>query len=103
MRVTIDRNLCGAWGPACEECFGVFLAHEMVPDRLCITSVADDGSPNLTALIHSGGYVGSLVVTEANRQAVIAEGWRSFTTLPDEAFDIQPPRGEYWRKNVWRG
>ena len=103
MRVTIDRNLCGAWGPACEECFGVFIARDFVPDRLCVTSAIDDGSPNLTVLIHSGNYTGSLVVTGQNRQAIISEGWRKFVALPDEAFDIQPPRGEYWRNNVWRG
>jgi len=102
VRVTIDRNLCGAWSPACEECFGVFLAHGE-PDRLCVTSVADDDSPNLTALIHSGNYTGSLVVTEANRVAIIQEGWRKFANLPDEAFDIQPPHGEYWRTQIWRG
>ena len=103
MRVTIDRNLCGAWSPACEECFGVFLARGYVPDRLCVTSVTEDGSPDLTAHIHSGEYTGSLVVTEENRDAMISEGWRKFATLPDEAFDIKPPRGEYWRTSIWRG
>jgi hypothetical protein len=103
MRITIDRNLCGAWSPACEECFGTFVAHGFPPDRLCLTSLIDDGSPDLTALIHSGGFVGTLIVTDENRDAVISEGWRNFTTLPDEAFDIQPPHGKYWRESIWRG
>lgn len=103
MRVTIDRNLCGAWAPACEECFGVFISRDFVPDRLCVTSSIDDGSPNLTALIHSGDSVGTLVVTEENRNAILREGWMRYASLPDEAFDIKPPHGDYWRKGVWRG
>ncbi len=103
MRATFDRNLCGAWAPACEECFGTFLTRGFFPDRLCVTSIVDDDSPNLNALIHSGTYVGTLTVTPENREAVIRNGWRKHCTLPDEAFDIKPPTGEYWRTGGWRG
>ena len=94
MRVNINRNLCGSWSPACEECFGVFLAHNDVPDRACITQVQEDGSDNLSVVIQSGHFVSSLLITAENRAAVIAEGWRKFSGLPDEAFDILPPRGD---------
>jgi hypothetical protein len=97
MRVTIDRNLCGAWGPACEECFNTFILRECPPDRSCITGMWDDDSPNVTAVIHSGHYVGMLIITPENRDAILAEGWRKFVTLPPEAFDIAPPHAEYIR------
>ncbi len=94
MKVTIDRNMCGSWMPACEECFGVFLAHGNVPDRACIVDVVDDGSPVLDAVVRSGHFVGTLVISPQDRQAAIREGWRKFSTLPDEAFDIVQPRAE---------
>jgi len=97
MRVTIDRNLCGAWGPACEECFATFARNDFAPDRPCITGMWDDGSPDFTVVIHSGVYVGTLKITKENRDAIIAEGWRKFCTLPPEAFDIVPPHAEYVR------
>ncbi len=102
MRVIIDRNTCGSWIAACEECFSAFLAHG-VPDRACVTSVVEDGSPNLTLLIHSGQHTTELVVTEENRAAIAAEGWRKFVNLPDDAFEIKPPHGEDLRKGGWRG
>jgi hypothetical protein len=94
MRVTIDRNACGSWAPACEECFGVFVARGLVPDRACIVDVQDDGSETLSAVIRSGHFVGTLIVKPEDRQAIVDEGWRKFSTLPDEAFDIIPPRGD---------
>ena len=102
MRVTIDRNFCGAWAPACEECFGTYLAHNFAPDRACLTEVADDGSDTLTVTIRSGGYVGTLTVRPEDRETVIQEGWRKFSTLPDEAFDIQPPHGNELREMAQR-
>lgn len=96
MRVTIDRNQCGAWAPACEECFGVFLKHGH-PDRACIVDSQEDGSETLSAIIYSGPYTGTLIVEPENREAVIREGWRKFSTLPDEAFDVKPPRGDELR------
>ncbi|MGE5264409.1 MAG: hypothetical protein ACM3S0_13585 [Acidobacteriota bacterium] len=100
MRVTINRNLCGSWAPACEECFGVFVAKGFVPDRSCITDVQDDGSENISAVIHSGHFVGTLLITPENREAVIREGWRKFSSLPEEAFDIRQPRGDDIRAAV---
>ncbi len=97
MRVTIDRNLCGLWPPACEECFSVFVTRGFVLDRACITGAWEDGSDDVTAVIRSGRYVGTLKITPENRQAIIHEGWRKFCTLPDEAFDIKPPHAEYIR------
>jgi hypothetical protein len=100
MRITIDRNLCGAWPPACEECFGVLVARGFPLDRACITGAWDDGWTDITAVIRSGRYVGTVRVTPENREAIISEGWRNFTTLPDEAFDIQPPHGDYMRATL---
>ncbi len=97
MKVTIDRNMCGTWQPACEECFGVFLAHGNAPDRACIVEAVDDGSPVITGIVRSGNFVGTLTIAPEDRETAIREGWRKFATLPDEAFDITLPHGEYIR------
>jgi hypothetical protein len=60
--------------------------------------VSDDGQPAVTATIISGKYRGTLVVDQANREAVIQEGWIKFAGLPSEAFDIVPPHGDEIRR-----
>ena len=103
MRITIDRNLCGAWLPACEECFGVLVARGFPMDRACITGSWEDGSDDVTAVIRSGQYVGTLKVTPENRDAIICEGWPKFADLPQAAFDILPPHGDYVRTALRQG
>ncbi len=98
MKITIDRNMCGAWGPACEECFGTFVLHGFPTDRACLVEAVEDGSPNINAVIRSSHFVGTMTITPENREAVVWEGWRRFCTLPDEAFDIKPPHGDYVRE-----
>ncbi len=100
MRITIDRNHCGSWAPACEECFATFIAHNCVPDRACFVDVQDDGSETINAVIHSGHFVGTLVIRPEDREKVMREGWRKFATLPDEAFDIVPPHGQDIRSSA---
>lgn len=96
MRITMDRNLCGSWAPACEECFGMFV-RSLVPDRACFTEFLDDGSLDVHAFIRSGDYSGVLTITPENREAILSEGWINFSTLPEQAFDIRPPHGEDFR------
>ncbi len=91
MRVTMDRNVCGSWPPACEECFNMLLMRNDT-DRACIRDVVEDGSETVTVVIKSGHFVGTLVVPPEDREAVMREGWIKFSTLPPEAFDIQQPR-----------
>ena len=100
MRITIDRNLCGAWTPACEECFANFVRRDFAPDRACIVDSKDDGSEDVTIDIRSGSSRATLRITAENRQAVAAEGWRAFTDLPEEAFEIKPPHGDYIRAHA---
>lgn len=97
MRVAIDRNLCGSWPPACEECFNVFVARGFAPDRACITEYLDDGSDTLTATIRSGDYVDTMTIQPGEREAIMREGWIKYSHLPAEAFDIKPPRGSALR------
>ncbi len=94
MRITMDRNMCGAWAPACEECFSVFVRRNFAMDRACFIGAQEDGSEDVTVVIHSGHHTGTLKITPENREAVASEGWRAFVDLPDEAFEIQPPHGE---------
>ena len=100
MRVTVDRNLCGSWAPACEECFNMLIARDFPMDRACITGSWEDGSDDVTVVIRSGAYVGTVKITNENRDAIMSEGWRKFSTLPDEAFDIKPPHGDYMRTTL---
>src|SRR5581483_8576660 len=98
MRVIINRNLCGHHPAGCEKCFGEFLLKGAVPDRGCILDVIDDGSPDVTAQITSGGYTAELRVTDANREEIIYDGYMKFVDLPFEAFEIQPPNGNEIRR-----
>jgi hypothetical protein len=98
MQLTINRNMCGHHPAACEQCFGEFLRRGSVPDRGCFTDIIDDGRPEITAIIRSGPYFGTLVVTEENREEIIYDGWMKYVQLPPEAFDIVPPHGEEVRR-----
>ncbi len=98
MQVNMDRNKCGSWPPACEECFNMLVARNDV-DRACITEVVDDGSPNLVVTIRSGQHTTTLTITPENREAVMREGWIKFANLPEQAFEIKPPRGDDFRKS----
>ncbi len=98
MRILLDRNLCGPWAPACEECFGVFVARGFPPDRACLIAVEEDGLTEVQVIVRSGHFVGRITITDQNRGAVVQEGWRIFSTLPDEAFEILPPHGDYFRQ-----
>lgn len=93
MRVVMDRNQCGAWKPACEECFAMFVRN-LSTDRACFVEVTDDASPDIHLLIRSGAYTSDMTITPENREAIQREGWIKFSDLPEEAFDIKPPRGE---------
>lgn len=100
MHVTINRNFCGHHPAGCEQCFGEFLRHGTVPDRSCITNVAEDGRPETTVDIQSGPYSTTLVVTDENREQIIYDGWIKFANLPQEAFEIVPPHGGDIRRMV---
>ncbi len=97
MQVIIDRNMCGHHPAACEQCFGEFLRHGE-PDLGCIIKTVEDGKPEISVEIRSGKSTGTLVVTEANREAIIYDGWMKFVQMPPEAFEIVPPHGSEVRR-----
>lgn len=94
MRIIIDRNMCGAWAPACEECFSTFVKHNFPVDRACIMGAEDDSSEDVTIVMRSGSHAATLKITPENIDAIAAEGWRAFAGMPDEAFEIKPPHGD---------
>jgi hypothetical protein len=98
MKVVMDRNTCGHHPAACEQCFGEFLRRGGVPDRACVLQVVEDGRAEIQVEIKSGKYVGSLTVTDANREEIIYDGWMKFVKMPREAFDILPPQGDEIRR-----
>ncbi len=77
MKVTIDRNICGASLNACEHCFSFFAQHPQGVDRYCIVEQVEDGSDNLTLTLRTQGHENTVVLDEAQRQAVALEGWSS--------------------------
>ncbi|HZY43185.1 MAG TPA: hypothetical protein VFF70_00415 [Anaerolineae bacterium] len=77
MKVTIDRNICGASLNACEHCFSFFAQHPMGVDRYCIVEQAEDGSDLLTLTLRTEGHENTLVLDDAQREMVAAEGWSS--------------------------
>ncbi len=98
MKITINRNYCGHHPAACEKCFGTFLQQGQVTDWPCLTSMEDDGRPEIRVDMTSGSYTSSFVVDDSNREEFIYGGYIRLSNLPSEAFDIVPPHGDEIRR-----
>jgi hypothetical protein len=85
MRLTIYRDRCWHQLSACEECFADFLRTGKTPTRGCMSPVVDDGAPEMVVKVVSGEQVGTLVITERNRERIIYEGWTKFVRLAKAA------------------
>lgn len=81
MRLTLYRDRCFHQLSACEECFADFLRTGEIPARGCLSNVLDDGAPELVVKVISGDHVGTLVITERNRDHIIYDGWTKFVRL----------------------
>ncbi len=81
MHLTLYRDHCWHHLSACEECFADFLRNGEIPARGCLSNVIDDGAPELVVKVLSGDHVGTLVITERNRDRIIHEGWTKFVRL----------------------
>lgn len=81
MRLTLYRKRCFHQLSACEECFSDFLRSGEIPARGCLSNVIDDGAPELVVKVISGDQVGTLVITERNRDRILYEGWTKFVRL----------------------
>lgn len=81
MHLTLYRDRCWHQLSACEECFADFLRSGEIPARGCLSNVIDDGAPELVVKVISGDHVGTLVITERNRDRIIYEGWTKFVRL----------------------
>ena len=77
MKVTIDRNICGASLNACEHCFSFFVQHPEGVDRYCIVEQVEDGSDVLTLRLLTDGQERTLALDKAQRELVVTEGWSS--------------------------
>ncbi len=77
MKVTIDRNICGASLNACEHCFSFFVQYPEGVDRYCIVEEVEDGSDKLTLKLLSDGLERTLVLDDQDRELVATEGWSS--------------------------
>jgi hypothetical protein len=90
MRLTLYRDRCYHQLSACEECFADFLRSGVLPARGCLGAVIDDGAPEWVVKVISGDQVGTLVITERNRDRIIYEGWTKFVRLTPRS-KIPPP------------
>jgi hypothetical protein len=81
MHITLYRGLCFHQLSACEECFADFLRTGELPVRGCLGNVIDDGAPELVVKVISGAHVGTLIITERNRDRIMYEGWTKFVRL----------------------
>lgn len=90
MRLTLYRDRCFHQLSACEECFADFLRSGEIPARGCLSHIVDDGAPELVVKVLSGDHVGTLVITERNRDRIIYDGWTKFVRLTPRA-PIPPP------------
>ncbi len=77
MKVTIDRNICGASLNACEHCFSFFVQNPMGVDRYCIVDQTEDGSKLMTLTLRTDGHENTVVLDDAQREMVATEGWSS--------------------------
>ena len=77
MKVTIDRNICGASLNACEHCFSFFVQHPEGVDRYCIVEQVEDGSDVLTLTLLTDGQERTVALDEEQRELVVTEGWSS--------------------------
>jgi hypothetical protein len=77
MKVTINRNICGASLNACEHCFSFFAQHPEGVDRYCIVEQVDDGSNLLTLTLLTDNQERTVVLDEQQREAVAMDGWAS--------------------------
>jgi hypothetical protein len=62
---------------ACEHCFSFFARHPTGVDRYCIVDQAEDGSNLLTLTLRTDGHENTVVLDDAQREMVAAEGWSS--------------------------
>ncbi|HZY41365.1 MAG TPA: hypothetical protein VFF59_05115 [Anaerolineae bacterium] len=77
MKVTINRNICGASLNACEHCFSFFAQHPEGVDRYCIVDQVDDQSDLLTLTLLTDNVERTVVLDEKAREAVALDGWAS--------------------------
>ncbi len=77
MKVTINRNICGASLNACEHCFSFFAQHPEGVDRYCIVDQVDDHSDLLTLTLMTDNQERTVVLDEKAREAVAMDGWSS--------------------------
>jgi len=71
MKVTINRNICGASLNACEHCFSFFAQHPEGVDRYCIVEQVEDGSDLLTLKLLTDNTERTLVLDEKQRELVV--------------------------------
>ena len=77
MKVTIDRNICGASLNACEHCFSFFAQNPEGVDRYCIVEQVEDGSDLLTLTLLTDGHEKTVTLDDKQRELVATEGWSS--------------------------
>jgi hypothetical protein len=82
MRVTINRNTCPAHLAFCERCLGRFLLYPEGYERRCFEELVEDGSPDLTILLHTGDNYVEFVLNEEQRRLIAGEGWAGFVDVP---------------------
>jgi hypothetical protein len=92
MRIVMDRNTCTTILPACEECFATFLLRGCVPDRGCITDVADDGRQETRLVLQYGDHETEVVVTDENRELLAYDGWTAYVDVAPDFFSAGEKR-----------
>jgi hypothetical protein len=92
MKVTINRNICGASLNACEHCFSFFAQHPEGVDRYCIVEQVDDGSDLLTLTLLTDQTERTVVLDEQQRQAVALDGWSSLVDFVPQFYRVDEQR-----------
>jgi hypothetical protein len=86
MKVFIDRDLCDASLPFCQRCSAAFIRYPEGSDRLCIREITDDGTDELTIIVHSDNRTLEITLSEDERELASIEGWEALADFDPALF-----------------
>lgn len=86
MKVIIDRDLCDASLPFCQRCSAAFIRYPEGSDRMCIKDIVEDGSEDLTIVMHTDDRMLEATLSAEERDLASVEGWEALADFDPALF-----------------
>jgi hypothetical protein len=86
MKVIIDRDLCDASLPFCQRCSAAFIRYPEGSDRMCIKDIVEDGSEDLTIVMHTDDRILEATLSAEERDLASVEGWEALADFDPALF-----------------